>query len=296
MSGGAGAVSSGTTVERGAAQASAHGERMRATGVGLSYRARPVLDGVDLRLHRGEFVALVGPNGAGKSTLLSVLAGDSAPQTGTLDLDGRPLRSYRAPDLARLRSVLTQSNEVSFPFTVLEVVEMGRAPRSGDGTTVIERALEDAEVAAFRDRRMPELSGGERARVAYARVRAQECDLVLLDEPTASLDIRHQERLLGQVRAHTASGGSAVVVLHDLGLAAAYADRVVVLEGGRVRADGPPAVALTTELLSEVYRHPIRVVVEDDGSVSIRPERARRGAVADLGPSPSPAPPIGDPR
>ncbi|WP_244906992.1 heme ABC transporter ATP-binding protein [Rathayibacter caricis] len=289
---------SGATVERGAAPASDHGERMRATGVGLSYGARPVLDGVDLRLHRGEFVALVGPNGAGKSTLLSVLAGDSAPQTGALDLDGRPLRSYRARDLARLRSVLTQSNEVSFPFTVLEVVEMGRAPRSGDGTAVIERALEDAEVTAFRDRRMPELSGGERARVAYARVRAQECDLVLLDEPTASLDIRHQERLLGQVRAHTESGGSAVVVLHDLGLAAAYADRVVVLEGGRVRADGPPAVALSTELLSEVYRHPIRVAVEDDGSVSIRPERARRtGAdLASPSASPSPAPPIGDPR
>ncbi|WP_235576819.1 heme ABC transporter ATP-binding protein [Rathayibacter sp. Leaf296] len=294
MSGGAGA-GAGAGASQGAAPArSDHGERMRATGVGLSYGARPVLDGVDLRLHRGEFVALVGPNGAGKSTLLSLLAGESAPQTGSLDLDGRPLRSYRAPDLARLRSVLTQSNEVSFPFTVLEVVEMGRAPRSGDGTAVVERALEDAEVAAFRDRRMPELSGGERARVAYARVRAQECDLVLLDEPTASLDIRHQERLLGQVRAHTESGGSAVVVLHDLGLAAAYADRVVVLEGGRVRADGPPAVALTTELLSEVYRHPIRVVVEDDGAVSIRPERALRTGADPA--SPSPAPPIGDPR
>ncbi|PPG07117.1 heme ABC transporter ATP-binding protein [Rathayibacter sp. AY2B7] len=253
-------------------------ERLRASGAGVAYGRRQVLDRIDLRIRRGEFVALVGPNGAGKSTLLSVLAGDSVPDAGEIDLDGRSLRSYRAPELALLRSVLTQSNEVSFPFTVAEVVEMGRSPRRGaDGAgAAVALALADAEVATLRDRRMPELSGGERARVAYARMRAQECDLVLLDEPTASLDIRHQERLLGQVRSHTESGGSAVVVLHDLGLAAAYADRVVVLEGGRVRADGPPALALTTELLSDVYRFPIRVDADADGVLSIRPERARR--------------------
>ncbi|MDY0912839.1 heme ABC transporter ATP-binding protein [Rathayibacter festucae] len=252
------------------------GARLVADGVGLAYGARPVLEGVGLRIARGEFVALVGPNGAGKSSLLSVLAGDAA-ATGVLELDDRPLRSYRPHELARRRSVLTQSNEVSFPFTVAEVVAMGRAPRrdEGDDERAVAAALQDAEVAELRERRMPELSGGERARVAYARVLAQGCELMLLDEPTASLDIRHQERLLGQVRAHTGAGGSAVVVLHDLGLAAAYADRVVVLEGGRVRADGPPAQALTTELLSAVYRHPIRVSVEADGTVAVQPERVR---------------------
>lgn len=250
---------------------------LRAVGVGLTYGARAALHDVGVCIRPGELVALIGPNGAGKSTLLSVLAGDAPEATGSVSLDDREVGAFRPTELARRRSVLTQSNEVSFPFTVEEVVAMGRAPwpASDDDEAHVARALADAEVADFRERRMPHLSGGERARVAYARVRAQGCDLMLLDEPTASLDIRHQERLLAQLLAHSRAGGSVVVVLHDLNLAAAYADRVVLLERGRVVADGPPASALTSAVLSDVYRHPIRVGVDGEGRITITPERSR---------------------
>lgn len=250
---------------------------LRAERVTLAYGARAILHEVRLSIRPGELVALIGPNGAGKSTLLSVLAGDAPTASGSVTLDDRELAAFRPLELARRRSVLTQSNDVSFPFTVEEVVAMGRAPwpASDDDEALVSSALDDAEVAGFRERRMPQLSGGERARVAYARVRAQGCDLMLLDEPTASLDIRHQERLLAQLRAHSRSGGSVVVVLHDLNLAAAYADRVVLLENGRVVADGAPSSALTSAVLSDVYRHPIRVGIDQEGRITITPERSR---------------------
>lgn len=251
--------------------------RIVADGVGLEVEGRAILDSVSLGIGAGELVALVGPNGAGKSTLLHVLAGDVAPTTGRVAVDGRAVASWRAGDLARIRSVLTQSNDVSFPFTVREVVAMGLAPWPSLGPVEeserIDAAVDDAELAALQHRRLPELSGGEQARAAWARVRAQGCELVLLDEPTASLDIRHQERLLGHLRAHTDAGGSAVVVLHDLDLAAAHATRVVVLESGRVRADGAPVEALDAALLSAVYRHLI-LVHRVDGTLLVRPARS----------------------
>ncbi|MDO9396929.1 MAG: heme ABC transporter ATP-binding protein [Herbiconiux sp.] len=251
--------------------------RIVADGVGLEVEGRAILDGVSLEIGAGELVALVGPNGAGKSTLLHVLAGDVAPTSGSVTVDGLAVASWRAGDLARIRSVLTQSNDVSFPFTVREVVAMGLAPWPSLGPAEeserVDAAVDDAELAALQHRRLPELSGGEQARAAWARVRAQGCDIVLLDEPTASLDIRHQERLLGHLRAHTDGGGSAVVVLHDLDLAAAHATRVVVLESGHVRADGPPAEALDAALLSAVYRHPI-LVHRVDGTLLVRPARS----------------------
>ncbi|MCS5716099.1 heme ABC transporter ATP-binding protein [Herbiconiux sp. CPCC 205716] len=254
------------------------GTRVVADGVGVVLEGRAVLSGVELAVDAGELVALVGPNGAGKSTLLHVLAGDVAPTSGSVTLDGRAVASWRAADLARIRSVLTQSNEVSFPFTVREVVAMGLAPWTAlppaEEEARIDSAVDDAELAALEHRRLPELSGGEQARAAWARVRAQGAGLVLLDEPTASLDIRHQERLLGHLRRHTEEGGSAVVVVHDLDLAAAYSTRVVVLEAGRVRADGPPADALDAALLSAVYRHPILVHrVAESGELLVRPAR-----------------------
>jgi iron complex transport system ATP-binding protein len=247
---------------------------LEARGLHVRYGEREVLAGVDLAITPGELVALVGPNGAGKSTLLHALSGDVDLASGTVEVDGRPLGTVRALDLARRRAVLTQSNEVSFPFTTLEVVEMGRAPwrgrpESDEDDTRIAAAVEDAEVGSFLERRVTELSGGERARVAFARVRAQGCSVILLDEPTASLDIRHQERVLHRLAQHARSGGAVVVVLHDLDLAAAYADRVVVLAGGRVRAAGPPHEAFTSELLTDVYRHPLSVRVVD-GDVHVR--------------------------
>ncbi|CAN5409764.1 heme ABC transporter ATP-binding protein [soil metagenome] len=251
---------------------------LSARGVGFAIDGRSVLDGIDLDIDRGQLVALIGPNGAGKSTLLHLLAGDSRADSGVIELDGRALHGHRAGDLARRRAVLTQSNDISFPFTVTEVVEMGRAPWQGvtdsdHDDRLVARALHDAELHHLAERRMPELSGGERARSAYARVRAQESELILLDEPTASLDIRHQERVLSQLRGHARAGGTAIVVLHDLNLAAAYADRIVLLAGGRIRADGTPVIALDAALLSEVYRHPIGVDRLGTGELFVHPLR-----------------------
>ncbi|GCE76326.1 heme ABC transporter ATP-binding protein [Cellulomonas biazotea] len=238
---------------------------LRARGVRLAYGRTVVLDGVDLDVRAGEVVALVGPNGAGKSTLLGVLAGDPRPDRGQVLLDDVDVRRRPLAELARRRAVMPQEHRVSFPFRVREVVAMGRHPWRGTAREdaderVVQAAMDDADVLALADRTHPTLSGGERARVAFARALAQEGAVLLLDEPTAALDVRHQEAVLGRARAAARDGAGVVVVLHDLTLAAAYADRVVVLDHGRVRADGPPRDVLTAALLSDVYRHPVEVV------------------------------------
>jgi iron complex transport system ATP-binding protein len=154
---------------------------------------------------------------------------------------------------------------MSFPFEVRAIVQMGRSPWAGsaaedDDDSIVEAAMAEADVLDLADRRFPTLSGGEKARVALARVLAQGTQLLLLDEPTAALDLHHQEHVLTVARARVAAGLGAVVVLHDLGLAAAFADRVVVLSDGRVVADGPPVDVCTAALLSDVYRHEVEVL------------------------------------
>ncbi|MEU8762918.1 heme ABC transporter ATP-binding protein [Streptomyces sp. NPDC048659] len=235
-----------------------------AAGLRLALGRRPVLDGVDVTVRAGEVLALVGPNGAGKSTLLAALAGDLAPDAGEVRIAGRPAGAWSAAELALRRAVLPQDAALSFPFPVAEVVRMGRAPWTGtageaDDEAAVAEALALTETAEFAARPFPALSGGERARVALARVLAQRTGLLLLDEPTAALDLRHQELVLGVCRARAAAGVAVVAVLHDLGLAAAYADRVAVLHEGRIAAAGPPAEVLGGELLSRVYRQPVEV-------------------------------------
>lgn len=241
---------------------------LRAEGVTVELAGRRVVEDVDLEVPAGEVVALVGPNGAGKSTLLSVLSGERSPTAGRVFLDGRPIREIESLELARLRAVLTQDNAVSFPFLVGQVVEMGRSPwiRTGDheqDTSVIADALERTDVSHLLGRRFTQLSGGERARVSLARVLAQDTPYVLLDEPTAALDLRHQEDVLRIARELAMEGRAVVVVLHDLSLAGAYADRVALLENGRLRALGTPLEVLTEQLVSEVYRVPVEILVRD---------------------------------
>ncbi|WP_084502636.1 heme ABC transporter ATP-binding protein [Microbacterium indicum] len=257
---------------------------LTARGVTVSRGGRTLLGGVDIALERGEVLALVGPNGAGKSTLLSVLIGDLTPDAGEVRFRGEPIAGRSPISLARSRAVLLQHNAVSFPFAVSEIVEMGRAPWRGDpleehDDDAIAEALDDAEMAAFAARRTSELSGGEMARAAFARVLAQTTPVLVLDEPTAALDIRHQERVLARARAHADAGGAVLVVIHDLSLAAAHADRIAVLHEGSVRAVDAPERALDPDLLTEVYRHPIRIVSQPDGEPPlVVPARAGRGA------------------
>ncbi|MCM2414470.1 heme ABC transporter ATP-binding protein [Streptomyces sp. RKAG290] len=244
-------VSPGTPV------AEAHGLRVRLGG-------RQVLDSIELTVHAGEVLALVGPNGAGKSTLLAALAADLPADSGAVLIGGRPVTDWSAPELALRRAVLPQSAALSFLFPVEDVVRMGRAPWAGteraeEDEAAVRTAMAATEVTEFAARPFCALSGGERARVALARALAQRAPLLLLDEPTAALDLRHQELVLRICRERAAAGDAVVVVLHDLGLAAAYADRAAVLRDGRLAVAGPPAEVFTAPLLSSVYRQQVEV-------------------------------------
>lgn len=248
------------------------------SGVGVVIDGRPLLADVDLTVRTGEVLALVGPNGAGKSTLLRAVAGDLA-HTGTITIDGVPTGSEPLVATARRRAVLEQDTAVAFGFRVGEVVRMGRAPWRGtpladDDDTVVARVLDQVELADRIDQTFPSLSGGERARASFARVLAQSTPVLLLDEPTAALDLRHQEAVLAVARAHARAGGAVVVVLHDLSLAGAYADRVAMLAGGRIVAVGTPTDVLTADRIGAVYRHPVTVVPDPNtGTPVVVPSR-----------------------
>lgn len=236
-----------------------------------------VCSDVDAEFRGGEFVAIVGPNGAGKSSMLALLAGDIEPTSGSVLLDGSPIGEVESKALARRRAVMTQSNDVTFPFGVREVVEMGRypwvdTPRQDDDEVTVRSAMTRVEVDYLEARKITALSGGERARVALARVLAQDTEILILDEPTSALDIRHQELVLQLLKERSEEGALVIVVLHDVEAAAAYADRVVLLERGRVRANGSPTSVLSSALLSEVYQYPVHVS-SDSSTLSISPDR-----------------------
>ena len=272
---------------------------LEARGVTVHLGGTPILTEVDLDLRRGEVTVLVGPNGAGKSTLFGVLAGDIAPLAGTVRIiAGSPaaggsasreladVSALRPKELSRRRAVQMQDSRLAFSFTARDAVEMGRAPWAGTpeeerDDEVIAAALAAGEVTHLAARQVPSLSGGERSRVAFARLLAQETEILLLDEPTAALDIRHQEHVIAAARGRARAGATVMVIVHDLSLAAAYADRIVLLEDGRVRAVGSPAEVLTAELLSEVYQHPVTVLTAPEGGeLLIVPVRRRPDADA----------------
>ena len=240
------------------------GVTISATAVGVDLDGHTVLDGVSIDVVPGELLVLVGPNGAGKSTLLGVLSGERRPSRGTVTFEGRELGSIRHSELARLRSVLTQENTVSFPFLVSEVVAMGRSPwartvEGRDDIAAVAEAMDAADVAHLAGRRYTQLSGGEKARVSLARVLAQRAPVMFLDEPTASLDLRHQEDVMRVGRRAADEGRADVVVLHDLSLGSAYADRLALVSGGRLEALGTPAEVLTSERVERVYGLPVEL-------------------------------------
>lgn len=234
-------------------------------GVSLSRGRRRILDSVDLGVQPAELVALIGPNGAGKSTALGVLAGDSTPEKGVARIAGRDAHRMRAGELSRMRAVLLQAKTVSFSYPVRDVVMMGRipwarTPESQRDEGIVADALATTETTHLADRDVTTLSGGELARVCLARVLAQRCPLILLDEPTDALDLGHQEQVLALAHGLARSGTAVLAVLHDLNLAATYADRIVLMNDGRVVADGDAKTILVPQLLSEVYKHPVDVV------------------------------------
>ncbi len=234
---------------------------------------RTLLRDVSFGVAPGEVVALVGPNGAGKSTLLGCLAGDIEPDRGTVLLDGVHLASVALRDRARRRAVLPQQAVLQFAFRAREVVAMGRtplppAPRADDDSAVA-RALARTEMLPLADQIYPRLSGGEQHRVSLARILAQEAPILLLDEPTATLDIRHQHQVMATAREVAAAGGAVLAVVHDLNLALTYADRIGVLQQGELVACDIPEAIAREDLLSDVFDHPIRVLQGPDGPLVV---------------------------
>ena len=236
-----------------------------ARDVHVALGGAPIVRGVGLTARPGEILALVGPNGCGKSTLLSALSGTRRPDSGSVRIGDAEVASLDQRRLARLRSLVTQHHRVDTPFTVREVVEMGRYPwtrtsQAARSPELIDAAMAACELGELADRPFPQLSGGQQARVCLARALAQDTPVMLLDEPTAALDIAHSELVLTLLRRRAAAHGTVVLVVHDLSLAAAYADQVALMKDGELLAAGSPADVLTAELLGRTYGHPVSVV------------------------------------
>ena len=237
----------------------------------LTYGARSVLNGVSLSFRAGEVTAVIGPNGAGKSSLLLCSAGLIRPQAGEVRLDGRPMLDLAPKARAQAVAYLPQTTEIAWPITVRALVGLGRLPHHGvwgEGDAdraAIAHAIQSAGVDALADRQVATLSGGERARVLVARGLAGAPRLLLADEPTAGLDPGHALDMADLFRAQAKQGVGVVVTLHDLSLAARAADRIVILAGGAVLADGAPEQALSEEAISAAYGVRSRVVQRDGG-------------------------------
>ncbi|HEY8807536.1 MAG TPA: ABC transporter ATP-binding protein [Candidatus Limnocylindria bacterium] len=231
-----------------------------ARALSAGYGTRAVLRDVDLALEPGTLVALVGPNGAGKSTLLRALAGLIRPTAGAVTLDGVDVATLSRATLAARIAVVPQTFDTLFPFTVREIVALGRTARLGlfarptaHDAAAVARAIAAQDLAGLVDRRLDALSGGERQRVVLAMALAQEADILLLDEPTAHLDPAHQIGIVRRAAELARDRGViALAVLHDLNLAA-LADRVVVMDAGRIVSDGAPEAALDAALVSRVF-------------------------------------------
>jgi iron complex transport system ATP-binding protein len=234
---------------------------LRFDNVTFAYRQTAIFSGFAFSMNAGEMTAVLGPNGSGKTTLVRLAAGSLAPSAGVVLLSGRDLGGIPAAERARIVAVVPQETRLAFDFTVREVVSMGRAPHlgllgleTGRDREIVDEAMMHTDVADLASRRFLTLSGGERQRVIIARTLAQQPSVLLLDEPTAFLDLRHRlaaYALLTELNRER--GLTVVVVSHDINLAARHCSRLVLLDRGRIHADGPPGEVLTPEHVAEVY-------------------------------------------
>lgn len=248
--------------------------------LGVRRGSAQVLDGVDLRVPAGAWLAVVGPNGAGKSTLLSAVAG-LLPGSGAVGFGGHDLRGLRPRERARLLAYAPQEPELPADLTVTDYVLLGRTPYrpmvGGDrpaDTAVVARVLEQLDLGRHAARRLDRLSGGERRRAVLGRTLAQQAQLLLLDEPTAGLDVGHAQQLLELLdELRRTEGVTLVTTLHDLTLAGQYADELLLLADGRAVAAGPPAQVLAADVLAERYQARLTVLDPGDGSLAVVPLR-----------------------
>ncbi len=237
----------------------------------FAYGVKQAVSNVSLQLSPGKLYGLVGPNGCGKSTLLDLLIANREPQTGTVRYQGRSLNGFSRRDLAREVALVPQDFGISFAFTVLEVVLMGRhpyIPRFGAPTAEdyqrATMAMDELGIGGFKDRYVPELSGGEKQRVVVARALAQDTRVLLLDEATSNLDIQHTLEIFQVCRKRVAEEGRTVVaVVHNLDLAAAYCDELVFMKDGAIHCAGPKDEVLTAENIRAVFGVEARVEFDD---------------------------------
>jgi len=254
-----------------------------AKNISFAVGAKKILDGVSLEIKTGEIIALLGANGAGKSTLLKAMCGDIETSGGEIRLEGRFLSEWDYHELARRRAVLSQHSTLNFPFTAQEVALLGRNPHirgreSMKDLKIVEEALKLVEAEHFAGQSFPTLSGGEQQRVHLARILAQIWEepkdsgrYLLLDEPTASLDLAHQHLTLQIARRLSRENTGVLVVLHDLNLAANYADRICLMKGGKISHDGTPLEVLTTANIKTVFNFDVSIL-EHAGLPLIVPE------------------------
>lgn len=261
--------------------------RFAAEGLVVRYpgATRPAVDGVSFEVAPGSLYAVLGPNGSGKSTLLKALLGITPTESGTTTVLDRSTQAWSRRELARMVGVVPQGETLAFPITVREMVAMGRYPHLGplrgegepDRAAVL-RALVQCDVDSLAARDLTTLSGGELQRVRIARALAQEPAALVLDEPTTSLDIRHEMAILELLRAAADGGKTVLVVTHGLDLAARFADHILLLAGGRVAAEGPPTEVMRSQVLEAVYRWPIAVASDPTtGSPRVTPLRSGEG-------------------
>lgn len=255
---------------------------LRVEALGVTLDRRRVVDEIALDVAPGEWLSIIGPNGAGKSTLLRALVGAVA-SSGSVEIMGQDSAGLRPRALARLTAWVPQSPTIPAGMRVIDYVLLGRTPhrhplaalRSED-VDVARAVLVELDMAELVDRRVDTLSGGERQRAIIARALVQEAPLLLLDEPTTALDLGHQQEVLDLLDSLRRDGGRTIITtMHDLTMAGHYADRLVLLAGGRIAAQGAPSEVLTAERLSRLYHADVRVQREQDGTVLVLP--ARRG-------------------
>lgn len=245
---------------------------IRVDHLSLTLDRTPVLNDVSFSASRGEYISLIGPNGAGKTTLLRCLLGMHRGHEGTIRLSGKPLPEYSYRELARIVSYVPQTHDIEFPLSVYEFVMMGRypylkplTPPAREDIEAVEHALRITGCAAFRDRTLRTLSGGERQSVYIAAALAQAAPLILLDEPAAFLDYHHQAgimRLLKKINAE--HGATILAVNHDLNSAVRWSDRIIALKGGAAAYDGPPAGLLAPEKLAALFDIPFRLIPDGE--------------------------------
>ncbi len=246
--------------------------RIFVKNLSFAYNGLPAVEGVDLQVEAGEIVSLIGPNGSGKTTLLKAISGLLRPHAGAVYLDGTSLAEIRLSELARKISALEQEHHVGFAFTVREIVEWGRIPHRRrldpwrlPDEQAVQRALEITQLKSLAQRSIEDLSGGERQRVFLAMALAQEPEILLLDEPTAHLDLKFQYETTKLIQRLAEQGITVICAIHDLSLAARISHRVTVLSQGHLVAAGLPKEILTSELIKNVWGIDAKILASEEG-------------------------------